>query len=899
MARFPVQRQLPPGFRFSPTDEELVAYYLTRKISHKHIDMNVITEVDLYKCEPWDLPGKSCLEGHDWYFFSPRDRKYPNGARTNRATEAGYWKATGKDRQVLSSKKLIGMKKTLVFYLGRAPSGERTDWVMHEYRLESDDVKATAAQDAFVLCRVFKKNGNGKDVGGPSPQAENIYSNLPDLEVESPDSPMQQVWGAFSDGIVEAKAESHTSEEVEHLEQRSLQRDLKLTAMMFEPSPCASTDAGLAFCHSGELAGLARAADSAFSEGAEVSSRDLEDVDSMLQSAPALEDLVDFPVIPGELSFDESIFSMGLLQAVGGAPVADESLEVDHFLDVDEGSAFQVRSDVTPADLWADFEALANSFNGPRQQHLPAAPVMLAANAASAANPARASPSATSSHAMRATRNVPAGLAAALPLVPGAPAPLAALAMPALAAPPLPPGARIAPVSGPVLMSAQRVPIRVTTEPGARAQLLDNHQQATTSQESGGPRPVHLRTRTDDAESVHNASIAARHIRLGPYRPANALAVPKVEHEEDSVQRREVTTVAMEVKQEVESATYSMTTESEDIQLQQALLADAKESAEANPLSRDDTSYVVQPSSNLDSEGGVGASGSTPATSLSLTDESPYLEQRSPGASPLNPADRPASQVDQEQAPPYASTLQGMGQSAATRNGSSDDTGSSSARTHPPAALCQRRLQASPTSALPSQQPSVSSSAAGQVVTSSSSILRQQPLLAGLMRVLASIPTLPASAAELPHTSSLRSSTSAPAGLSLCGSPMSLEKDKHQKQGQGHVAAIKVCIDLARLAADVEKYLKFLQFGTVYGVQDSIVPIMLHHVHSPFVTVRVNANSQCGLKMYHAGCTAEVVSRHCKFQPQQYIRRELLHPAEYSSMGHWHRLCVVEHGFDC
>eukprot|EP00850_Spirogloea_muscicola_P018734 SM000175S03281 [mRNA] locus=s175:8560:12391:- [translate_table: standard] len=781
MARFPVQRQLPPGFRFSPTDEELVAYYLKRKISHKHIDMNVITEVDLYKCEPWDLPGKSCLEGHDWYFFSPRDRKYPNGARTNRATEAGYWKATGKDRQVLSSKKLIGMKKTLVFYLGRAPSGERTDWVMHEYRLESDDVKATAAQDAFVLCRVFKKNGNGKDVGSPSPLAENIYSNLPDLEVESPDSPMQQVWGAFSDGIVEAKAESHnTSQEVEHLEQRSLQRDLKLTAMTFEPSPCASTDAGLAFCHSGELAGLARAADSAFSEGAEVSSRDLEDVDSMLQSAPALEDLVDFPVIPGELPFDESIFSMGLLQAVGGAPIADESLEafgaqVDHFLDVDGGSAFQVRSDVTPADLWADFEALANSFSGTRQQHLPAAPVVLAVNAASAAAPARAGPAAPSSHAMRATRNVPAGLAAPLPLVPGAPAPPAALAMPALAALPLPPGARRAPVSGPVSMSAPRGPTRATTEPGARAQLLDNHQQATTSNESGGPRPVHLRTRTDDAESsVHNASTAARHIRLGPYRHANVLAVPKVEYEEDSVQRRELTTVAMEVKQEVESATYSMTTETEDIQLQQALLADAKGSADADPLSRDDTSYVVQPSSNLDSEGGVGVSGSAPATALSLADESPYLEQRAPGASPLNLADRPASQIDQEQFP-HASTLQGMGQSAATRNGSSANTGSSSARTHPPAALCQRRLQASPTSALPSQQPSVSSSAAGQVVTSSSSILRQQPLLAGLMRVLASIPTLPASAAELPHTSSLRSSTSAPAGLSLCGSPKSLE----------------------------------------------------------------------------------------------------------------------------
>ncbi|KAF7816297.1 PH, RCC1 and FYVE domains-containing protein 1 isoform X1 [Senna tora] len=145
---------------FHPTDEELVAYYLKRKINGRKIELEIIPEVDLYKCEPWDLPGKSLLPGKDleWYFFSPRDRKYPNGSRTNRATKCGYWKATGKDRKVNSQSRAVGMKKTLVYYRGRAPHGCRTNWVMHEYRLDERECETPSGlQDAYALCRVFKK----------------------------------------------------------------------------------------------------------------------------------------------------------------------------------------------------------------------------------------------------------------------------------------------------------------------------------------------------------------------------------------------------------------------------------------------------------------------------------------------------------------------------------------------------------------------------------------------------------------------------------------------------------------------------------------------------------------------------------------------------------------------
>ncbi|ONK81638.1 uncharacterized protein A4U43_C01F31360 [Asparagus officinalis] len=132
------EEQLPPGFRFHPTDEELITYYLLKKVLDGSFTGRAIAEIDLNKCEPWQLPEKAKMGEKEWYFFSLRDRKYPTGLRTNRATDAGYWKATGKDREIYSSRtgSLVGMKKTLVFYRGRAPKGEKTNWVMHEYRLE-------------------------------------------------------------------------------------------------------------------------------------------------------------------------------------------------------------------------------------------------------------------------------------------------------------------------------------------------------------------------------------------------------------------------------------------------------------------------------------------------------------------------------------------------------------------------------------------------------------------------------------------------------------------------------------------------------------------------------------------------------------------------------------------
>ncbi|CAH8334438.1 unnamed protein product [Eruca vesicaria subsp. sativa] len=161
-------RGLPPGFRFHPTDEELITFYLASKVFHGGLCGIHIAEVDLNRCEPWELPEMAKMGEREWYFYSLRDRKYPTGLRTNRATTAGYWKATGKDKEIFSGGgggALVGMKKTLVFYKGRAPRGLKSKWVMHEYRFETDLSHRHTCKEEWVICRVFNKTGDRKNVG--------------------------------------------------------------------------------------------------------------------------------------------------------------------------------------------------------------------------------------------------------------------------------------------------------------------------------------------------------------------------------------------------------------------------------------------------------------------------------------------------------------------------------------------------------------------------------------------------------------------------------------------------------------------------------------------------------------------------------------------------------------
>ncbi|WVY90507.1 hypothetical protein V8G54_036021 [Vigna mungo] len=184
-----------PGFRFHPTDEELVGFYLRRKVEKKPLRIELIKQIDIYKYDPWDLPSKitflfvnyflydycidwfgflcggdwcmyeeaSSVGEKEWYFFCIRGRKYRNSIRPNRVTGSGFWKATGIDKPIYCVKEpheCIGLKKSLVYYRGSAGKGTKTDWMMHEFRLPPNEKSTTndiQEAEVWTLCRIFKR----------------------------------------------------------------------------------------------------------------------------------------------------------------------------------------------------------------------------------------------------------------------------------------------------------------------------------------------------------------------------------------------------------------------------------------------------------------------------------------------------------------------------------------------------------------------------------------------------------------------------------------------------------------------------------------------------------------------------------------------------------------------
>ncbi|GAV76990.1 NAM domain-containing protein [Cephalotus follicularis] len=181
-----------PGFRFHPTEEELLDFYLKNMVYGKRLRYDIIRFLNIYHHDPWELPGLAKIGEREWYFFVPRDKKHGSGGRPNRTTEKGFWKATGSDRKIVSlsdPKRIIGLKKTLVFYKGRAPRGNKTDWIMNEYRLPD----SCPLPKDIVLCKIYRKATSLKVLEQRAAMEEEMKSIQ-----ASPPSPLSSSWDNIS-----------------------------------------------------------------------------------------------------------------------------------------------------------------------------------------------------------------------------------------------------------------------------------------------------------------------------------------------------------------------------------------------------------------------------------------------------------------------------------------------------------------------------------------------------------------------------------------------------------------------------------------------------------------------------------------------------------------------------
>ncbi|KAE7998354.1 hypothetical protein FH972_002907 [Carpinus fangiana] len=139
---------LPPGFRFCPTEEELVLHFLFPKASLLPCHPDIIPDLDLCIHDPWELQGKALSSESIYYFF--------NKVTENRATKSGYWKELHIDKPVRTSAgNRVGFKKYLLFFIGDAPAGFETAWMMEEYHLCN-----YGECSEMVLCRVHERKGN-------------------------------------------------------------------------------------------------------------------------------------------------------------------------------------------------------------------------------------------------------------------------------------------------------------------------------------------------------------------------------------------------------------------------------------------------------------------------------------------------------------------------------------------------------------------------------------------------------------------------------------------------------------------------------------------------------------------------------------------------------------------
>ncbi|GMI80152.1 hypothetical protein HRI_001684500 [Hibiscus trionum] len=173
---------IPVGFRFNPTEVQLIECYLTKKVKGEPLPCDVICDCEIYGGEdkdPWNIFGETSSK--TFCIFSKLKKK-GKGRRIDRTAGCSTWKGQRTDDVKDSKNNLIGFKKLFVFKVkgSKSNNGGKGHWLMHEFSLRHDD------HSDYVLCAIYNKNRINVD---EPPQKRERISSLVEEDHVSPTPP--------------------------------------------------------------------------------------------------------------------------------------------------------------------------------------------------------------------------------------------------------------------------------------------------------------------------------------------------------------------------------------------------------------------------------------------------------------------------------------------------------------------------------------------------------------------------------------------------------------------------------------------------------------------------------------------------------------------------------------
>ncbi|KAL0318748.1 UNVERIFIED_CONTAM: NAC domain-containing protein JA2 [Sesamum angustifolium] len=157
-----ILQELPVGWRFAPTDEELIVSYLTKKVFVGSLPARVIEEIDadeFYNKRPKDLVENVSGE-REWYFFINGDEYFHGKTEKDRRVGdgIGYWKSIGKENPIRDATGNVFAFKILYTYFSANPKHKRTHWRMEEFRLlkRSTNNEEDFHMEEWVVARITR-----------------------------------------------------------------------------------------------------------------------------------------------------------------------------------------------------------------------------------------------------------------------------------------------------------------------------------------------------------------------------------------------------------------------------------------------------------------------------------------------------------------------------------------------------------------------------------------------------------------------------------------------------------------------------------------------------------------------------------------------------------------------